>query len=212
MFKMKGIEYFKDKKKAWYFYRYLSIIYDIINPFFYTQKMKMLLIKMADLNKDHKVVEVGSGTGYTTQGIITKVKPENIMTLDQSEYQHAKAIKKRNIRDIDFVFGDSENLPFKDNEFDRYISAGSIEYWPDPLKAIREGKRVVKKGGKVLIIGPIKPKLQPFKYFWETVMLFPTTKEYVDWYKEAGLKNVEYKLCRPPWFFNDYAIVISGVV
>lgn len=209
---MKGIEIFKDKKRAWYFYKYLSKIYDIINPFFYTKSMRNLLIEMADLKKDHKVVEVGSGTGYTTTAIVKKVKNKNIYTLDQSPYQRAKAEKKKLLKGTKFKFGDSENLPYKDNQFDRYISAGSIEYWPDPLKAIKEAKRVVKKNGNVLIIGPLKPKHQPFRYICETVMLFPTIKEYVDWYKKAGLRKIEYKLCRPPWFINDYAIVISGVV
>lgn len=209
---MKGIEYFRDKKKAWYFYKYLSRIYDIINPFFYTKKMRSMTIEMADLKKNHKVVEVGSGTGYTTTAIVQKVKKENIMTLDQSEYQRAKAVNKKWLHGIKFVFGDSENLPFKNNEFDRYISAGSIEYWPNPLKAIREARRVVKKNGIVVIIGPVKPKLQPFKYISETVMLFPKIQEYLDWYKKAGLKNIKYKLCRPPWFINDYGIIISGTV
>lgn len=209
---MKGIEIFRNKKNAWYFYKYLSKIYDIINPFFYTKKMRSLVIEMAELNKKHKVVEVGSGTGYTTTAIIQKVKKENITTLDQSPHQHAKALKKKTIKDIKFTYGSAENLPFKDNQFDRYISAGSIEYWPNPLKAIKEAKRVVKKKGKVVIIGPLKPKHQPFKYICETVMLFPTINEYVNWYRKAGLKNINYKLCRPPWFFNDYGIVISGTV
>ena len=34
--------------------------------------------------------------------------------------------------------GDAEDLPFPTDSFDRYVSAGSIEYWPEPQRGIRE--------------------------------------------------------------------------
>ena len=43
--------------------------------------------------------------------------------------------------------GDAENLPFDDDAFDRYVSAGSIEYWPDPQRGIAEAYRVTRAGG-----------------------------------------------------------------
>ena len=36
------------------------------------------------------------------------------------------------------VQGDAEDLPFPTDSFDRYVSAGSIEYWPEPQRGIRE--------------------------------------------------------------------------
>ena len=32
--------------------------------------------------------------------------------------------------------GDAEDLPFPDDAFDRYVSAGSIEYWPGRADAV----------------------------------------------------------------------------
>ena len=37
--------------------------------------------------------------------------------------------------------GDAEDLPFATNSFDRYLSAGSIEYWPEPQRGIKEAYR-----------------------------------------------------------------------
>ena len=37
--------------------------------------------------------------------------------------------------------GDAEDLPFPTDTFDRYVSAGSIEYWPEPQRGIREAYR-----------------------------------------------------------------------
>ena len=37
--------------------------------------------------------------------------------------------------------GDAEDLPFPTDSFDRYVSAGSIEYWPEPQRGIKEAYR-----------------------------------------------------------------------
>lgn len=37
--------------------------------------------------------------------------------------------------------GDAEDLPFPTDTFDRYVSAGSIEYWPEPQRGIKEAYR-----------------------------------------------------------------------
>eukprot|EP00967_Tisochrysis_lutea_P034025 scaffold40541_cov20-Tisochrysis_lutea.AAC.2 len=53
--------------------------------------------------------------------------------------------------------GDAEDLPFETDSFDRYVSAGSIEYWPEPQRGIKEAYRVIKEGGTACLIGPVHP-------------------------------------------------------
>lgn len=53
--------------------------------------------------------------------------------------------------------GDAEDLPFKTDSFDRYVSAGSIEYWPEPQRGIKEAYRVIKEDGIACMIGPVYP-------------------------------------------------------
>ena len=53
--------------------------------------------------------------------------------------------------------GDAEELPFETDTKDRYVSAGSIEYWPDPQRGICEAYRVLRPGGLACIIGPVYP-------------------------------------------------------
>jgi MPBQ/MSBQ methyltransferase len=37
------------------------------------------------------------------------------------------------------------------------VSAGSIEYWPEPQRGITEAYRVIKPGGIACMIGPVHP-------------------------------------------------------
>ncbi|GFY85023.1 S-adenosyl-L-methionine-dependent methyltransferases superfamily protein [Actinidia rufa] len=85
--------------------------------------------------------DVGGGTGFTTLGIVKHVDAKNVTILDQSPHQLAKAKRKEALKECKIIEGDAEDLPFLNDCADRYISAGSIEYWPDPQRGIKEEYR-----------------------------------------------------------------------
>ena len=103
------------------------------------------------------MLDAGAGTGFTTEGIVARVEASQVTMLDQSPHQLARSRTKPALADCPRVLGDAENLPFADDSFDRYVSAGSIEYWPDPQRGIAEAYRVTRAGGTALIIGPVRP-------------------------------------------------------
>ena len=203
----------QHKKEAYWFYRFLSIFYDnYVNPFFWTEEMRSKSLELANL-KDKSLItlDAGSGTGFTTQGIAKQIDAANITCLDQSPHQMEKAKNKSELKDCKFILGDAENLPFPTDHFDRYISAGSIEYWPNPQQGIAEAYRVLKPGGVALIIGPLKPEgwlARTFAHIW---MLFPEEEEYIRWYKDAGFVNIEMRWVAPDWILKEkYGIAIAG--
>ena len=79
---------------------------------------------------------MGGGTGFCTQGIVKHVDPTCVTLLDQSDHQMEKAMRKKDLKGVTLVQGDAEDLPFDDDSYDRYVSAGSIEYWPEPQRGI----------------------------------------------------------------------------
>ena len=58
------------------------------------------------------------------------------------------------------------------------MSAGSIEYWPEPQRGIKEAYRVIKEGGLACLIGPVHPTFWLSRFFADMWMLFPTEDEY----------------------------------
>lgn len=198
-----------DKRRARNFYRYFSLIYDYVNPLFYSREMRRKVVEMAELSKESLVVEVGSGTGYTTEEIVKAVPPENVFCVDLTPEQINKARKKLR---VNFVIGDAENLPFKDKSFDAAISAGSIEYWPNPQRGIEEMARVTKKGGKVVVLAPREPKNPLVRKMAEKIMLFPSTEECINWFERAKLKDIEFIETGPYSFWSKLVVIISGRV
>lgn len=158
-----------------------------------------------------KVIDVGAGTGFTTEGIVTSVDSSNVVMVDQSPHQLEKARQKRSLESVRKEIGDAENIPFPNDTFDRYVSAGSIEYWPDPQRGIAESYRVIKEGGKALMVGPLSVRHRLAGIIADAWMLFPTFKNYVEWYRRAGFVDLKYIFIAPEWLEGQkYAIALVG--
>jgi MPBQ/MSBQ methyltransferase len=203
----------QHKKEAYWFYRFLSIIYDnYVNPFFWTEPMREQSLELAQLDRpDLLTIDVGSGTGFTTRGIVQKVNPAGVFCIDQSPHQMAKAKEKIDLQGCTFQIGDAEDIPFPTDHFDRYVSAGSIEYWPDPQRGIAEAYRVLKPGGIALMIGPLRPENWLGRFLADTWMLFPEEEEYIKWFEAAGFVDLQSRYIRPNWVTREkYGIALAG--
>jgi len=192
----------QHKNEAFWFYRYLSIVYDhVVNPGHWTEDMREDALSVAKLDSpDLKVVDVGGGTGFCTLGVVKKVPAKNVTLLDQSPHQLAKAKAKEPLKEVTIVEGDAEDLPFETDSFDRYVSAGSIEYWPEPQRGITEAYRVIKPGGSACLIGPVHPTWPISRFFADVWMLFPTEEEYIEWFTKAGFEDVKIHRIGPKWY------------
>jgi MPBQ/MSBQ methyltransferase len=128
----------QHKAEAYWFYRVVSLGYDRwINPLFWTEAMRDRALGLAALDRpDLDVADVGAGTGFTTEGIVATVDPGRVTMIDQSPHQLARARRKPALARAEKRIGDAEALPLETDSVDRYVSAGSIEYWPDPPRAI----------------------------------------------------------------------------
>ncbi|AEA46493.1 methyltransferase domain-containing protein [Archaeoglobus veneficus] len=200
----------EDKKRARIFYKYFSKIYDRVNPFFYSDEMRKTVVDMAEVHSGDTVLEVGCGTGFTTAEIVRRVGEENVVAVDLTPEQMEKAVAR--FPSATFLRGDAENLPFRDGCFDAAISAGSIEYWPNPQKGIEEMARVTKSGGRIVILAPRKPDSFLARKFAESIMLFPSTQQCVAWFNKAGLEDIRYVEMGPYFFWSKLVVIISGKV
>jgi MPBQ/MSBQ methyltransferase len=205
----------QHKREAYWFYRFLSLGYDRwVNPLFWTPAMRARALELGSL--DHPgltVLDAGAGTGFTTTGIVEHVPAANVTMLDQSPHQLARSEQRPQLRACPRVIGDAENLPFADDTFDRYVSAGSVEYWPDPQRGVAEAYRVTKPGGTALLIGPVRPANRIARALASTWMLFPPAGEYERWFRTAGFDDVRTTELAPDWYANahtPYAIAVSG--
>jgi demethylmenaquinone methyltransferase/2-methoxy-6-polyprenyl-1,4-benzoquinol methylase len=200
----------EDKARARTFYKYLSKIYDRVNPLVWTEAMREEALTMIDIQRTDRVLDVGCGTGFATEALIEE--SDDVHGLDQSPHQLEQAWAKLGKHDpVSFYRGDAERLPFRDDTFDVVWSSGSIEYWPNPVEGLRECRRVAKPGGEVLVVGPNDPATTIFQRLADAIMLFYDEEEASRMFRSAGFDTFEHRLLGPS-YNPDIAIATAARV
>ena len=183
----------ENKARARTFYKYLSRVYDAINPFVWNATMRAEALSLFDIDDDDRVLDVGCGTGFATEGLLEHTK--RVHGIDQSRHQLERAYAKFGKNEqVKFYRGDAERLPFRDGAFDAVWSSGSIEYWPDPVETLREFRRVVAPGGPVLVVGPDAPHTGLFGRMADAIMLFYDEDEADRMFEAAGFADFEHHI------------------
>lgn len=198
-----------DKTRARIFYRYLSKVYDRVNPFIWTEEMRAEALAVFDAQRGDRILDVGCGTGFATEGLLQYTT--DVHALDQSVHQLDQAIAKLGRDHVPFYRGDAEHLPFRDDVFDCLWSSGAVEYWPEPVAVLRECRRVVRPGGTVLIVGPHQPESRTFRKLADVIMLFYDETDADAMFREAGFIDIEHRLMGP-WYEPELAIATRGRV
>ena len=93
-----------------------------------------------------KLLDVGCGTGYFCK--LASNKTDSITGLDATT-EFIEEAKKR-LPTAEFVVGEMEELPFKDQSFDVVCGFNSFQYAADTKNALMEAKRVLIDGGNLV--------------------------------------------------------------
>ena len=117
--------------------------------------------------KPRLMLDVATGTGDFAFEAIKILNPEKVIGVDISEGMLEVARKKINDRNLHPVFsvqmGDSEGLHFDDNHFDAVTVAFGVRNYENLEKGIKDMYRVLKPGGKIVILEFSKPRKFPVK-------------------------------------------------
>ncbi|HET8859434.1 bifunctional demethylmenaquinone methyltransferase/2-methoxy-6-polyprenyl-1,4-benzoquinol methylase UbiE [Marivirga sp.] len=207
----------------------ISHKYDFLNHFLSLGidiRWRKTGIKLLKDIQPKQILDIATGTGdFAIEAL--KLNPDHVTGVDISEGMlnvgRAK-LKKRKLDDrITLISGDSENLPFEDNKFDAIIVAFGVRNFENLEKGLSEMFRVLRPGGKVVVLEFSKPKSFPFKqlynfyfknilptlgktiskdnaaytYLPESVKSFPDGKDFTSILDKLGFKNT---VCKPLTF------------
>lgn len=103
------------------------------------------------------ILEAGIGTG---SNILYYPEGKKIYGIDFSPkmVEIAKDKAKRYGKDVDIRVMDIENLEFNDNTFDAIVTSCVFCSVPDPIKGLKELKRVLKNDGKLFMLEHVRSK------------------------------------------------------
>jgi ubiquinone/menaquinone biosynthesis C-methylase UbiE len=95
--------------------------------------------------------DVGTGTGQFAVYLAQNGFDVTGIDISEKMIVNAKRYAAQEGLGIKFDTGDAEHLNFADNFFDVVVSRNLLWTLPDPEKALREWKRVLKPGGRLIV-------------------------------------------------------------
>lgn len=148
----------------------ISKTYDFLNHFLSLGidiLWRKKAIKELKAIKPRIMLDVATGTGDFAFEAIKILKPEKIIGVDISEGMLEVAREKINERNLQHIFsvemGDSEGLSFHSDHFDAITVAFGVRNYQNLEKGLADMYRVLKPGGKIVILEFSKPRTFPIK-------------------------------------------------
>lgn len=137
------------------FKKYLRVMYalwaqvydSVIDPLFNFNRSKV--VNLLPLKGGDHNLEIGVGTGLNLPFYPSHCK---VTGVDISQAMLAKARKKLHEATVELTCVDAATLPFKDNSFDHALATYVLRVSPDPRKVLEEASRVVKTGGRFVVV------------------------------------------------------------
>ncbi len=182
--------------------------------FYQSRLWRKALKKVVSPSAGMRILDVAAGTGTSSMALM--VSGAKVVAADFSKGMLEEG--KRRYPDIDFVYADAMNLPFKDAEFDAVTISFGLRNVQDHKKALSEFYRVLKPGGKLVVcefssvrgilgglyrfylrkILPLVARLvssnpAAYSYLSESIEAWPNQEQLKSDIEELGFKDVSFK-------------------
>ncbi len=135
--------------------------------------------------RPYALLDVGCGTGNLLHTLLHDPLAERLVGLDYSpvmaEKAGAKRAGERDTHKIQVVVADSERLPFNDGAFDFVTCCNSFHHYPHQAEVIRGFRRVLKPGGRLILIDGFRDNVIGWAIF------------------DVGVATIEKHVHHAPW-------------
>ena len=200
--------------------------YDVMNDlmsFGIHRIWKKITIEYSSVRKGQKVLDLAGGTGDLTAKFSQIVGDDGLVVLADINESMLK-VGRDKLRDkglfnnIEYVQANAEELPFADNYFDCITISFGLRNVTDKQKALQSMWRVLKPGGRLLILEFSKPQYQilnkaydlysftmlplmgkivandanSYRYLAESIRMHPDQKTLKKMMEDAGFVDVKY--------------------
>jgi len=181
---------------------------------------KKRMIDWMNPQKGNHLIDVASGTGDIAKSFLEKIDFEGRATcVEPNKLMLGMGKNKlKNLNKIQWISAEAEKLPLKDESYDFYSVSFGIRNFYNIDKSLKEARRVLKKGGRILClefskvenemlrklyktysksipyIGKyITGKSEPYQYLVDSIEKFYSQEELSKILKKNGFDEVEYR-------------------
>lgn len=150
--------------------------YDLMNDlmsFGLHRLWKQFAIKLCQIRPDHHILDCAGGTGDLTQILSPRLCSKGSIVLGDINSSMLTVAKDRLLdrgihENVNFVQLNAEQLPFKNDFFDRIIMGFGLRNVTCKLTALKSLYRVLKPGGFLIVLEFSKPYVEVLKSLYDT--------------------------------------------
>lgn len=149
---------FQSKEETKAFYNKIAKVYDLLAEHSEQPMREKGLAKLA-ARPDERVLEIGFGTGHCLVSLAKAVGPDGkVFGIDLSEEMLKRSrqlLEQEGLADrVELTCGDAAKLPYDDDSLDAIFSSFTLELFdtPELPKVLAEWKRVLKPGGRLVVV------------------------------------------------------------
>jgi SAM-dependent methyltransferase len=148
-------------------------------------------VEWLDIPLGSKWLDVGCGTGILSQTILDIASPQKVLGIDSSE-EYIEFARRQVINpSVSFRLGDVQVLPIESSVYDATVSGLTLNFIPQPSKALSEMVRAASIGGTVAAyVWDYADLMQPIRYFWNAAVALDRTVLALD-------EGQRFSLCKP---------------
>ena len=152
-----------------------------------------------NVKENDSVLDVGCGGGMTLKRLVELSPKGKLFGIDHSPIAVEESIKlNKSFIDsgkMEIAEASVESLPFKNNSFDKIITVESFYFWPNPVENLKEVLRVLKAGGRFMLVADIYGKEGLSEETLNNIKIFnllnPTKSEFREMFEKAGFVNID---------------------
>ena len=144
-------------------------------------------IDAMNIQSGMSILDAGCGSGAVTRKLAGKAHPAKVtgIDFDQVFLDYAKSIvEDENIDNVEYELGDVDNLSYSDESFDRVYCRLVLMHVQDPVKTVKELKRVTRKGGLIAISDQDDDAILVHPYMPNLTNIW---RRYGEWAKTQGM-------------------------
>jgi demethylmenaquinone methyltransferase/2-methoxy-6-polyprenyl-1,4-benzoquinol methylase len=134
-------------------------------------RWRKLVIQLARLRPRARLLDLGTGTGDLAREAVEQFPQANVIAADFT-LEMMRVGQRRG--PLNFSSADALRLPFTDFSFDAVVSGFLMRNVIDLQQALQEQHRVLRKGGRIVILDTTRPKknlLSPFIWLHMHVLI-----------------------------------------
>lgn len=158
------------------------VLYDrYMGPLLFAPYAEHVARRVAPLRPE-RVLETAAGTGIVTRAVSETLPGVEIVATDINPTVVEFAARQLESELVTFLTADAEQLPFDDESFDLVLCLFGIMFFPDKVRANAEARRVLRPGGRYVLVTFNRLDLNPVpKAAGEAVAtLFPEDPRYME--------------------------------